>query len=567
MNWLSAFALVISILPIYMVSAAEGITPVQPVKSGGVYQIGTAAELYWLAEQVGAKNKEAVNASVVLTSDIKLNSDVLKADGSLNGDGSNFTVWTPIGTKESAFGGTFDGNGKTISGLYYNDSTVDNIGLFGGLTGTVKNLRVEDSYIVANYRVGGIASKVSDGGQVINCYNNGTVTGNFYTGGIVGSVTGASITDCRNDGNVTIAQCEATGSITAVGYGGGVAGSMNNANITGCCNTGTVTSYGTTRKGMSSTYGNIGGIGGYVTGTTVISDCYNTGDIISKNAITSEAGGITGYFSGSTAETSSIQNCFNTGKVEASGVDVGGISGYLTKTTVNNCYNIGNITSTSDKTTGIYIGGLIGMGNTPVVTNCYNTGNITANGKGIGGAIGGGSKITTTNCYYKSGCGASNGIGVVYSTAQADSVGVMENKTEAQFASGEIAYLLQGEQTEKVWGQTIGVNKSPVLNGKKVLKDGDNYINEFGISSAVTSGGTTTVTLNILTEGSYMIVVADYEDSRLNSVKTVPVVVSGDATGAQVISNINITLGTGDKVMLCGDLLKLEPLCAVYEVE
>ena len=48
-------------------------------------------------------------------------------------------------------------------------------------------------------------------------------------------------------------------------------------------------------------------------------------------------------------------------------------------------------------------------------------------------------------------------------------------KTQAQFASGEVAYLLQGTRTDTttVWGQTLtGPNKQnyPVLRGEKVYR-------------------------------------------------------------------------------------------------
>lgn len=51
--------------------------------------------------------------------------------------------WTPI-TDE--FTGTLDGLGHIITGLYINNSK-DNQGLFGTLKGTVKNLKIEDSYV------------------------------------------------------------------------------------------------------------------------------------------------------------------------------------------------------------------------------------------------------------------------------------------------------------------------------------------------------------------------------------------------------------------------------------
>lgn len=51
--------------------------------------------------------------------------------------------WTPI---TNNFTGTLDGLGHTITGLYINNSK-DNQGLFGTLKGTVKNLKIENSYV------------------------------------------------------------------------------------------------------------------------------------------------------------------------------------------------------------------------------------------------------------------------------------------------------------------------------------------------------------------------------------------------------------------------------------
>lgn len=46
-------------------------------------------------------------------------------DGNLTNEvanGGNFISWTPIGAANNGYQGTFDGNGKTISGLFFNDS-------------------------------------------------------------------------------------------------------------------------------------------------------------------------------------------------------------------------------------------------------------------------------------------------------------------------------------------------------------------------------------------------------------------------------------------------------------
>ena len=58
--------------------------------------------------------------------------------------------------------------------------------------------------------------------------------------------------------------------------------------------------------------------------------------------------------------------------------------------------------------------------------------------------------------------------------------------TAEQFASGEVAYLLQGDQTEQIWGQTIGTDAYPVLGGKKICKNSSAYYNCVGTWAAAT---------------------------------------------------------------------------------
>ena len=70
-----------------------------------------------------------------------------------------------------------------------------------------------------------------------------------------------------------------------------------------------------------------------------------------------------------------------------------------------------------------------------------------------------------TNCYYLTGTAAGGING-------SDAAGQAEAKTAEQFQSGEVAWLLQGEQAEQVWGQAIGTDESPVwqTEGNKVYK-------------------------------------------------------------------------------------------------
>ncbi|MCQ2211117.1 MAG: hypothetical protein MJZ34_12575, partial [Paludibacteraceae bacterium] len=80
------------------------------------YQIKNADDLYWFAEHVSQSGNDS--SCAILTTDIVVNANVLKKNGELNGDSSDFKTWTPIGTLEQPFTGVFDGAGHTISGLY-----------------------------------------------------------------------------------------------------------------------------------------------------------------------------------------------------------------------------------------------------------------------------------------------------------------------------------------------------------------------------------------------------------------------------------------------------------------
>ena len=145
-----------------------------------------------------------------------------------------------------------------------------------------------------------------------------------------------------------------------------------------------------------------------------------------------------------------VTNCYNAGSVTGTGSYVGGVCG-MNDGTVTNCYNSGTVAGSSQ------VGGVCGL-NYATVTNCYNAGNVTGTGDHVGGVCGL-NYDTVTNCYYLTGK-AAGGIG--YGSGDAT------EKTETEFQSGAVAYLLQGEQEGQVWGQTIGqtigTDNYPVLD-------------------------------------------------------------------------------------------------------
>ena len=242
-----------------------------------VYEISNAGQLYWFAGLVngtldGVKQNKLANA--VLTANITVNENLLDslqydAEGNVS-NGSDFISWTPIadwmGNRTTQYSGTFDGNNKTVSGLYFNgDSTC--IGLFGSSEsdGNIKNVGVVDSYFKGNDHVGGVCG--NNAGTITNCYNAGNLTAiesGATIGGICGYNNGGTVTNCYNTGTVT-----ATGSVASVG---GVCGCSTEL-ILNCYNIGTVTA--------ASSDADISGICGYNFGP--LKNCYYLADTEDEN--------------------------------------------------------------------------------------------------------------------------------------------------------------------------------------------------------------------------------------------------------------------------------------------
>ena len=186
------------------------------MNSENQYEIGNAGQLYWFAGLVngtldGVEQNTLANA--ILTANITVNEnllDSLQYDEENNvSNGSDFITWTPIadwmGNRTTQYSGTFDGNNKTVSGLYFNgDSTC--IGLFGSSEsdGNIKNVGVVDSYFKGNDSVGGVCG--NNAGTITNCYNAGNLTAiesSATIGGICGYNNGGTIANCYNIGTVT----------------------------------------------------------------------------------------------------------------------------------------------------------------------------------------------------------------------------------------------------------------------------------------------------------------------------------------------------------------------------
>lgn len=286
--------------------------------------------------------------------------------------------WVPIGTYSynsgtdytKCFQGTFDGNGKTITGMTISSASINYVGLFGYLYGaTVKDLTMADegntptinwetiptSSSDPNYCLGSISGAVAKG-KIINCHNRCAVS--FSVSGNKGSVGG--IAGVINENSV-VSTCSNSGTIKIqgkLGYGGGIVGGSSKSSIVSCFNTGNVD----VNAGESSAYA--GGIvsdsdtNGSSSNPDHISHCYSTGNITAKAATTSTSGGIVGG-----AQYVAIESCFTTGTVSAessgSGSDAayaGGILGWIwnpSSVTVEDCLalNTGGVKATGNVST------------------------------------------------------------------------------------------------------------------------------------------------------------------------------------------------------------------------
>ena len=407
------------------------------------YLIATAQELVEFRDEVNAStNKSTSKLCAKLTANIDLEGQ----------------EWTPIGQYKSysenvTYGGTFDGNGHTISGLSINASTAYQ-GLFGYVKGgEIKDLTVAGSVKTSTTSSANSAGIVGYGYPVTmeNCVNRADVTAteNGYVAGVVAYTgsTGSSINGCSNQGEI-----RGNG-----GYIGGIVGSGSGTTIKSCLNSGSITS---TKESGSYPYC-IGGIAGNISGaTSVIERSGNTGDISSTIKRT---GGIAGVVSGT------VKSCFNTGKINGI-YSTGGIAGSIasSSTKITDCYNWGNITcnaptATLSDTNAKGVGGIVGDPSSTsykdsVLENCYNAGSIVNNDSVteeivFGGVVGSSSAknykgvetknlITAQNCYYLSADGL-NGDG-----ANAGALGITA-KTADELKASNMIDLLGGSYISK----------------------------------------------------------------------------------------------------------------------
>ncbi len=190
--------------------AGENEAPLNSEFAGGSgteadpWQISTAEQLNNMHNYLGLSNG---NKYFILIDDI----DLSGYDDSYD-DGKG---WDPIGNYgvASIFTGSFDGNGKTITGLYSNRPGQDFGGLFGNITNSViKEVVLLDVQVTGGFCTGGLVGTAEES-EITASSVTGTVIGSYYAGGLAGRSWSSSISECS-----------AASTVTAGYYGGGLVG-------------------------------------------------------------------------------------------------------------------------------------------------------------------------------------------------------------------------------------------------------------------------------------------------------------------------------------------------------
>lgn len=224
----------------YTVSLAAAEDPGYTEVSEGNYTVTSAEGLKNIAELV---NGGKTDINITLAKNIDLTGK----------------EWTPIGNYEKQYTGTFDGNGKTITGLTFNQPETNNVGLIGrlGENGIVQDVKLDKVNIKANNNVGGIVGG-NNGGSIIGCSVSGDISGVLQVGGVVGylGIGNNVVTACYHEGSVS-------GSVSV----GGVAGDSDYGSLTACYHVGNV-------SGSQK----VGGVTGFAPGNLAkVKACYWNG--------------------------------------------------------------------------------------------------------------------------------------------------------------------------------------------------------------------------------------------------------------------------------------------------
>lgn len=392
------------------------IMPVEPAGSGteiDPYQIANLENLFWITSDPAHFGYDYIQIADI---------DASAAQNWYPDSTKTMKGWLPIGNIYQSFTGVYNGQNYAISNLYINRPEEDFVGLFARLSNAdVKFMNIIDAEVTGNEYTGCIVGDAT--GSDFN-YNtvSGTISGGDMTGGIAGGFFEYS----------GLYNSNFTGSVNGVYKCGGLIGysakaavvfSSSDANVTGKYSyVGGLIGHNdfsdvlsSNASGTVSGYSYVGGLCGYSNNHPIysyngeINDCFSrvnvtgtqyVGGILGNDSYTkitdtncegsitasAYAGGLIGF-----ADSSELLYTYFEGYVESK-TYTGGLTGYSGYASITESYNAGTVKGYD------YAGGLTGVSEYSEFSDCYNIG--YASGESyIGGMAGTFYYSTSTNCY------------------------------------------------------------------------------------------------------------------------------------------------------------------------
>lgn len=327
----------------------------------------------------------------------------------------NFTNYKIIGEVLSCsdasmpFSGTFDGGGFTVSNLSLIDPLNSYLGLFGCVTGIVRNTNFENiilegtdrlaliidagkkeraKAVISNlhYKSGDIKGDSNLGGIVatgrnLRIENSSTeitiiATGNII-GGIIGQIEDGEVLNNESKSNIHSTSLRTDSALTSADLGG-IVGWSENSIIKNNTSSGNL-------KGDR----NVGGISGYLDGSFFESNLSRT--LISMNGGNeAEAhGGLAGYVNNSITNSNRFDGTVSGRNEVSAGY------GYLEASKIQGDYTSGTITSTEDR-----IGGIVGRCFNSNISKVHSDASLTNHWWALGGLVGYLEESTLENSYF-----------------------------------------------------------------------------------------------------------------------------------------------------------------------
>ena len=186
------------------------------------YEIASKEDWKAFCDIVGS-GQNAVDAK--MTKDVDLGEDIAK-----------------VGTSNSPYGGTFDGQNHVLT-VNWDAGSANDVAPFGRVNGaTIKNLRTEGSIRSDGYYLGGLIDEAYGENTVTGCVSNVNLTSSTVSNWCG---TGGLISYISTDGRVTINDCLVTGDINATtdegqkGMGGFVYANNGTCTMNNCLYAGT----------------------------------------------------------------------------------------------------------------------------------------------------------------------------------------------------------------------------------------------------------------------------------------------------------------------------------------